>query len=85
MTEIKRPTWAISNPLMQQYYDTQWGIELHDERALFEMLCLETYQAGLSWQTVLNKRSAFEDAFHHYEIEQVAQMTETQIAPQLKK
>lgn len=84
MTEIKRPTWAISNPLMQQYYDTQWGIELHDERALFEMLCLETYQAGLSWQTVLNKRSAFEDAFHHYEIEQVAQMTETQIAPQLK-
>lgn len=84
MTEIKRPTWAISNPLMQQYYDTQWGIELHDERALFEMLCLETYQAGLSWQTVLNKRSAFEDAFHHYEIEQVAQMTETQIATQLK-
>lgn len=83
MTEINRPDWATSNPLMQAYYDEQWGIELHDERELFEMLCLETYQAGLSWQTVLNKRAAFEDAFHHYEIERVAQMTAAEIAAQL--
>ncbi|WP_414691954.1 DNA-3-methyladenine glycosylase I [Paucilactobacillus kaifaensis] len=80
---MKRPDWATSNPLMQEYYDNEWGIELHDERALFEMLCLETYQAGLSWQTVLNKRAAFGDAFHHYDIEQVAQMTDEEIETQL--
>lgn len=83
MAAIRRPDWATSNSLMQEYYDNQWGIELHDERSLFEMLCLETYQAGLSWQTVLNKKLAFEDAFHHYAIDQVAQMTREEIDTQL--
>ncbi|KIS03361.1 DNA-3-methyladenine glycosylase I [Paucilactobacillus wasatchensis] len=84
MANSKRPTWAMDNPLMQQYYDLEWGIELHDERALFEMLCLETYQAGLSWQTVLNKRDDFRAAFHNYDIDRVAQMSAAEIGTQLQ-
>lgn len=79
MTEITRPEWAESSPEMQKYYDEQWGIETHDDRQLFEMLCLETYQAGLSWQTVLRKQQAFEAAFFNYDINQVAKMTDTQL------
>jgi DNA-3-methyladenine glycosylase I len=58
--------------LMLNYHDHEWGYPLHDDRALFELLCLETYQAGLSWETVLNKRENFRKAFSNYEIEAVA-------------
>lgn len=57
---MKRCSWVKeNNPLYVAYHDQEWGIPLHDERALFELLCLETYQAGLSWETILNKRAAF--------------------------
>lgn len=73
----KRCGWVkMNNPLYIAYHDEEWGKPLHEEQALFEMLCLETYQAGLSWETVLNKRAAFKQAFHNYEIEKVAQMTD---------
>lgn len=75
MTNIKRPEWAQKTALMRDYYDHEWGVVCHDDRQLFEMLSLETYQIGLSWQTVLNKRNAFEAAFHQFEIEKVAAMT----------
>ena len=52
---------------------------LHDDQALFELLCMETYQAGLSWETVLNKRQAFREAFHGYQIQAVAEMTDTEL------
>lgn len=71
---MKRCAWADSSPLMQAYHDHEWGRPEHDERKLFELLCLETYQAGLSWQTVLNKRSAFEEDFYHYDVKKVAAM-----------
>ena len=52
---------------------------MHDERALLELLCLETYQAGLSWETILNKRAAFRQAFHGYDVHQVAVMTDAEL------
>lgn len=65
---------------MQQYHDQEWGRPQHDERALFELLCLETYQAGLSWQTILNKRAAFRRDFANFDIAQVAAMGPTDLA-----
>ncbi|HEW0586083.1 TPA: DNA-3-methyladenine glycosylase I [Streptococcus pneumoniae] len=56
----KRCSWVkMTNPLYIAYHDEEWGQPLHDDQALFELLCMETYQAGLSWETVLNKRQAF--------------------------
>ena len=69
----KRCGWVkINNPLYVAYHDEEWGRPLHDDQALFELLCLETYQAGLSWETVLNKRQAFREAFHGYHLQGVA-------------
>lgn len=77
---MKRCGWVkLTNPLYIDYHDKEWGKPLHDEQALFELLCLESYQAGLSWETVLNKRAAFRQAFHDYEVETVAQMTDSDL------
>lgn len=77
----KRCGWVkMTNPLYIAYHDEEWGKPLRaDERALFELLCLETYQAGLSWETILNKRAAFKEVFHNYEIKKVAQMTDEEL------
>jgi DNA-3-methyladenine glycosylase I len=63
---------GVISEQMLAYHDHEWGHPLHDDRALFELLCLETYQAGLSWETVLNKRENFRLAFSNYEIALVA-------------
>lgn len=77
---MKRCSWVkAENPLYLAYHDEEWGKPLHDDQALFELLCMETYQAGLSWETVLMKRQAFRDAFYDYEIETVAQMTDAEL------
>ena len=77
---MKRCSWVKeNNPLYVAYHDQEWGIPLHDERALFELLCLETYQAGLSSQTILNKRAAFRQTFHGYDAHQVAAMTDAEL------
>jgi len=73
---MKRCDWANSTPLMQEYHDNEWGRPQHDQQKLFELLSLETYQAGLSWQTVLNKRAAFKEDFYNYDIARVAAMTD---------
>ncbi len=76
----KRCSWVkMTNPLYIAYHDEEWGQPLHDDQALFELLCMETYQAGLSWETVLNKRHAFREAFHGYQIQAVAEMTDTEL------
>ena len=76
----KRCSWVkMTNPLYIDYHDQEWGKPLHDDRALFELLCMETYQAGLSWETVLNKRQAFREAFHDYQIQAVAEMTDAEL------
>lgn len=61
------------------YHDTEWGVPVHDDRLLFEMLILEGAQAGLSWETVLKKRCGYQEAFHHFDPVRVAQMTDEQL------
>ena len=76
----KRCGWVkMNNPLYVAYHDEEWGQPLHEDQALFELLCMETYQAGLSWETVLNKRQAFREAFHGYQIQAVADMTDEEL------
>ena len=58
--------WA-ANPLLTQYHDKEWGVPVHDDRRLFEFLILEGAQAGLSWNTILQKRDAFRTAFDHFD------------------
>ena len=72
--------WASdSDPLMCAYHDTEWGVPLHDDRGLFEFLCLEGAQAGLSWRTVLVKREHYREVFHDFEIARVAGMTDREL------
>jgi DNA-3-methyladenine glycosylase I len=61
---------------MRDYHDEEWGVSVRGERGLFERLCLEGFQAGLSWSTILNKRDRFREVFHGFEVERVAAMTD---------
>lgn len=67
-----RCEWAQKNELMSKYHDEEWGRPLHDEQKLFEFLIMEGMQAGLSWQTILNKREAFREAYDNFDVEKVA-------------
>jgi DNA-3-methyladenine glycosylase I len=72
--------WAGSDPLYVAYHDQEWGVPLHDERALFEMLILEGFQAGLSWITILRKRDNFRQAFARFDPARVAAYDASRIA-----
>ncbi len=67
-----RCDWARYNQLMQKYHDEEWGVPVHDDQLLFEHLILDVFQAGLSWQTILNKRENFRIAFDQFSIDKVA-------------
>jgi DNA-3-methyladenine glycosylase I len=69
---IKRCPWCGDDPLYQSYHDREWGIPLHDDRKLFELLILEGAQAGLSWLTVLRKRNNYRRAFDFFDATKVA-------------
>ena len=69
---LARPTWAATDPLLRDYYDTEWGMPVRDERGLFERLSLEAFQSGLSWATILRKRPAFRKAFDDFDPDTVA-------------
>lgn len=69
---LTRPRWAAVDPLLMDYYDTEWGMPVRDERGLFERLSLEAFQSGLSWATILRKRPAFRLAFRDFDPEVVA-------------
>lgn len=69
---LARPTWAAADPLLREYYDTEWGLPVRDERGVFERLSLEAFQSGLSWRTVLAKRPAFRSAFAGFDPQAVA-------------
>jgi DNA-3-methyladenine glycosylase I len=75
---MQRCHWGESAD-MHDYHDTEWGVPLHDDRALFEFLCLEGAQAGLSWRTVLLKRDNYRRAFHHFDIAKVAAMKDREL------
>ena len=76
---IARCHWAASHPVNRHYHDTEWGLPVRGERALFERISLEAFQSGLSWLTILNKRAAFRAAFHDFEPEAVAALTERDV------
>ncbi len=76
---VYRCGWVGADPGYQRYHDEEWGRPLHDDRRLFEKLCLEGFQAGLSWLTILRRRPAFRAAFHDFDVDTVAAMTETDV------
>jgi DNA-3-methyladenine glycosylase I len=76
---LGRCSWATDNPVSMAYHDTEWGVPQHDSRALWEMLMLEGFQAGLSWITILRKREAFRKAFKGFDPRKVARFTDSDI------
>ena len=81
MGETKRCAWCnTKNPLYIEYHDKEWGILRTDEGYLYEMLILESFQAGLSWECVLNKREAFRKAFDGFNAEKIANYDDNKIA-----
>jgi len=76
---LARPRWA-GDPLLREYYDTEWGMPVRDERGLFERLSLEVFQSGLSWATILRKREAFRAAFDGFDPDRVAAYDEADVA-----
>jgi DNA-3-methyladenine glycosylase I len=71
----QRCAWCTSDPLYIVYHDEEWGVAVHDDRKLFEMLLLEGFQAGLSWLTILRKRENFRTAFLDFDPEKIARFT----------
>ncbi len=77
---LARPVWAASDPLLREYYDTEWGMPVRDERGLFERLSLEAFQSGLAWVTILRKRPAFREAFAGFDPDAVAAFGDDDVA-----
>ncbi|WP_414000045.1 DNA-3-methyladenine glycosylase I [Flavobacterium sp. W1B] len=71
--------WCLSSDLYKEYHDLEWGIPVYDDTTLFEFLILETFQAGLSWITILNKRENFRKAFDQFDYKKIAQYPEDKI------
>lgn len=70
---LARTPWGASDPLLREYYDTEWGMPVRDERGMFERISLEAFQSGLSWLTILRKRPAFRTAFDDFSPDVVAE------------
>ncbi len=77
---LERCSWALGTPELAVYHDEEWGMPVLDDGALFERICLESFQCGLSWLTILRKRDAFRAGFAGFEIEVVAEFGEAEIA-----
>ena len=77
--ELVRCTWCNSSELYQKYHDEEWGVPVYDDHKLFEFLLLETFQAGLSWITILNKRENFRKAFDNFDYKKIANYSEDKI------
>lgn len=80
----RRCAWAESDPLLRAYHDQEWGVPVRDSRALWEVLVLEGFQAGLSWLTILRKRDAFRTAFRGFDPTQVARLGAADVARLVK-
>ena len=76
---LGRPAWAVASPLLKHYYDTEWGMPIHEESGLLERLCLEGFQAGLSWELVLRKREAFREAFVGFDADLLASFGDEEV------
>ena len=77
---LSRCGWCGTDPEYQRYHDEEWGRPVRDDYALFEKLCLEGFQAGLSWITILKKRDRFREVFHSFDPEKIAGMTSEDIS-----
>jgi DNA-3-methyladenine glycosylase I len=82
--EIRRCAWVTSDPLYIRYHDEEWGVPVHDDRRLFEMLTLEGAQAGLSWLTILRKREGYRRVFDGFDVEALARWDARRIARAMK-
>lgn len=79
--EKKRCKWCnLNNELYVKYHDEEWGVPTHDDQRLFEFLILESFQAGLSWETILRKRESFRHALDHFDMEKISRYDEDKIA-----
>jgi DNA-3-methyladenine glycosylase I len=76
---VTRCAWGISPPELRAYHDTEWGFPVHDDRRIFEKICLEGFQAGLSWLTILRKREGFRTAFASFDPVAVARFDDKDI------
>lgn len=76
---LVRCAWGANDPEYRRYHDDEWGTPQHDAVRLFEKVCLEGFQAGLSWITILRRRPAFREVFHGFDAERVAAMTESDV------
>ncbi len=79
-----RCAWCSSAPEFFDYHDQEWGYPVADDQRLFEKLCLESFQSGLSWRTILSKRENFRKAFKHFDFNQVAEFDEVDVERLLK-
>ncbi len=77
--EPNRCSWCLKDDLYKNYHDMEWGVPVYDDLKQFEFLILETFQAGLSWYTVLSKRENFRQAFHNFNPNKMAEMTEKDV------
>ena len=77
--ELQRCSWCLSSDLYKKYHDEEWGVPVYDDQKLFEFLLLETFQAGLSWITILNKRENFRKAFDDFDYIKIANYSEAKI------
>jgi len=85
MKHIKRCQWVTdSDALMREYHDKEWGTPMHDDNTIFEFLTLESFQAGLSWRMILNKRHNFEKAFANFDPARVAKFSKKDVTRLLK-
>lgn len=80
----RRCSWCISDPLYVKYHDTQWGRPVVDENQLYEKICLEGFQSGLSWLTILRKRESFRRVFHNFDPLLVSKFTQRDVTRLLK-
>lgn len=74
-----RCSWCQAAPEFFDYHDTEWGFPVSDDRRLFEKLCLESFQSGLSWRTILNKRENFREAFYGFDFNKMADFSEADV------
>jgi len=77
--EKKSCPWPSNNPLMVKYHDEEWGVPLHDDKKLFEFIILDAFQAGLSWNTIINKRKNFRKAFDNFNANKIAKYDKKKI------
>lgn len=77
--EKHRCGWCVGDPLYEAYHDNEWGVPVYDDDTLFEFLILETFQAGLSWITILRKRENFRKAFDHFDYKTIAKYNQEKI------